>query len=387
MLGPEEDGVGIVARWRNRPIGFCMLPFPAGSAITVEELTRIADARFATALLEARVADTLPLPVAGGAPSLSVVICTKDRAVRLTRLLDSLVEAERDPTFRAVEIVVVDNASVDHTTRDAVAGFPGMRYVFEARTGLNFARNAALAAATGDLIAFLDDDVVIDRWWQRGLAEAWRSRPDAGGFTGLVLPFRLDTDAQQLFESRGGFGRGFRRLEYRSERHDNPLFPAGSGSLGAGCNMAFDRELLISLGGFDEALDTGAPLPGGGDLDIFYRVLRAGRVMVYEPRYAVFHEHRETIPQLQRQYWSWGLGLMAFLVKSRASDPAAKHLHGAMIGWWFGDQAKALAKAIAAGDTRQIRFVLAEIRGGIQGLFGGYRRSLASVQAIREAVN
>ena len=383
-LAIDEDGFGIVARWHDRPIGFCMVACRTGQTLSPGALARIADKRFASAVLEARVGEAQPQPrAATTTPSLSVVICTKDRAVRLTRLLGSLRRMEPDPTFRSIEFVVIDNASVDTATRDAVAAFDGMRYVHEPRTGLNFARNAALAAASGDLIAYLDDDVVVDRWWLQGLAEAWRGRPDAGGFTGLVLPFRLDTEAQRLFESRGGFGRGFRRLEYRRERHDNPLFPTGAGSVGAWCNMAFDRQLLITLGGFDEALDTGAPLPGGGDLDIFYRVLRAGRPMIYEPRYTVFHEHRETIPQLRHQYWSWGLGLMAFLMKSQSSDPKAAKAHRAMIRWWFGDQAKFLAKAIVAGDRRQISFGFAELRGGITGLFGGYQRSQARVQAIR----
>ena len=386
-LAVDENGVGIVARWHDRPIGFRMVACRSGQTLTPAALTRIADTHFASAVLEARVGEVLPasLPGASPKPSLSIVICTKDRAKRLTRLLATLRGMEPDPTFRSVEIVVVDNGSADSATRDAVAGFDGVRYVHEARTGLNFARNAALAAATGELIAYLDDDVVVDRWWLCGLAEAWRSRPDAGGFSGLVLPFRLDTEAQRLFEARGGFGRGFRRIEHRRECYDNPLFPTGAGSVGAGCNMAFDRLLLITLGGFDEALDTGAPLPGGGDLDIFYRVLRSGRPMVYEPRYAVFHEHRETIPQLRRQYWSWGLGLTVFLTKSRRSDPAAAKFHKAMIRWWFGDQLKFLAKAIRVGDLQQISFGLAELRGGVQGMFGEYRRSQARVKAIREA--
>jgi GT2 family glycosyltransferase len=248
---------------------------------------------------------------------------------------------------------------------------------------LNFARNAALSAATGDLIAYLDDDVVVDRIWLDGLAAAWRGSPTAGGFTGLVLPLRLDTPAQIFFELRRGFGRGLARDEFRGARFDNPLHPVGVGILGAGCNMAFDRALLIRLGGFDEALDTGAPLPGGGDLDIFYRVLRAGRIMVYEPQYAIYHEHRETMAQLSRQYWSWGLGFMAFLAKSRRSDGALRDRHQAMIRWWFGYQVRAVLGAARRLRGRELRFHLAELLGGIQGLAGEYDRSLARVQTIR----
>jgi GT2 family glycosyltransferase len=147
--------------------------------------------------------------------------------------------------------------------------------------------------------------------------------------------------------------------------------------------MAFDRRLLEQLRGFDEALDTGAPLPGGGDLDIFYRVLRSGRPMVYEPRFAVFHEHRETMAELIRQYWSWGLGHMAFLAKTRRSDPELGRRHAAMIRWWFVHQLKTWARGIKRRDGPLARFALAELKGGMQGLAGEYGRSQRRVAAIR----
>ena len=317
-------------------------------------------------------------------PSLSVAICTKDRARRVSRLLAALEEVRKGSPFPSVEIIVVDNASVDASTREAAARFEDVRCIFEPKAGLDFARNAALHAATGELIAYLDDDVVVDRNWLAGLAKACRDAPEAGGFTGLVLPFRLDTEAQMLFERRGGFGRGFVRREFRNALFDNPLHPVGSGIVGAGCNMAFDRALLIELGGFDEALDTGAPLPGGGDLDIFYRVLRSGRAMIYEPEYAVYHEHRETVPQLRRQYWTWGLGMMAFLVKCYRTDGELRARHRAMARWWFFDQLKAMARAAGRLSGRDLRFCAAELSGGLWGLAGEYDRSRARVQAIRE---
>jgi hypothetical protein len=148
--------------------------------------------------------------------------------------------------------------------------------------------------------------------------------------------------------------------------------------------MAFDRSLLLALGGFDEALDTGAPLPGGGDLDIFYRVLRSGRAIVYEPRYAVYHEHRETLPQLKRQYWTWGLGFMAFLAKSRRSDPVLKRKQAAILRWWLLDKLADLAVAACCLRFRELGFLTAELRGGIVGMAGEYDRSLKRVQKIRE---
>ena len=386
-LSPEHDGIAVLARWKGRLAGFHMARAAPGYAFSTDEIQALCARRFGRRLLalelEAALAQRWPVEEVS-APSLSIAICTKDRAERLTRLLNSLAPVIGVSRFRSIEVLVIDNASIDSATRIAVAGFADVGYVFEPRAGLDFARNAAVRYATGDLLAFLDDDVVVDRDWLEGLFAAWQGCPDAGGFTGLVLPYRLDTEAQIQFELRGGFGRGFEPKTFHAASADNPLHPVGAGVIGAGCNMAFDRSLLLSLGGFDEALDTGAPLPGGGDLDIFYRVLRSGRAMIYEPRYAVYHEHRETLPQLRRQYWTWGLGFMAFLAKSRRSDPALRHKQGAILRWWLLDKVADLGVAACCLRFRELGFLLAELWGGVIGMAGEYDRSLQRVQKIRE---
>ena len=388
-LAPGEDGLGIVARWEDRLIGFAMRPWAPGVSVDPADLKGYVDAQFATAVLQRKADGELRARWSRSEehspPTLSIAICTKDRAVRLKRLLGSLHVTRGPCGFAAVEVVVIDNAPSDESTQQVVQAFPAVRYLCEPKAGLDFARNAALNAATGDYLAFLDDDVVVDRHWLEGLFDAWRSRPDAGGFTGLVLPFRLETDAQVCFETRGGFGRGFERQVFGATRFGNALHPVGSGILGAGCNMCFDRRLLLELGGFDEALDTGAPLPGGGDLDIFYRVLRAGRLMVYEPAYVVYHEHRETLPQLERQYWTWGLGFMAFLTKCRRTDPSKRREQSAIVWWWLCERSAALARALLRGRTQDLKFGWAELAGGLQGMAGEYDRSVARVRRIRGA--
>ena len=386
-LAPEQDGLAVLARWKGRLAGFHMASATPGCAFSVEEIAALCAKRFGRRLIAIEVETALAQRWPSTSiepPSLSIAICTKDRAKRLARLLDSLQPVIAGSRFRATEVLVIDNASVDSATRDAVAAFDGVRYVFEPRAGLDFARNAAVRSASGDLLAFLDDDVVVDRDWLDGLFAAWQGRPEAGGFSGLVLPHRLDTEAQVQFELRGGFGRGFEPRTFHAASAENPLHPVGSGVIGAGCNMAFDRSLLLSLGGFDEALDTGTPLPGGGDLDIFYRVLRSGRTIVYEPRYAVYHEHRETLPQLKRQYWTWGLGFMAFLAKSRRSDPALKRKQAAILRWWLLDKLADVAVAACCLRFRELGFLTAELWGGIVGMAGEYDRSLKRVQKIRE---
>jgi len=315
-------------------------------------------------------------------PSLCIAVCTKDRAQMLKRCLCSILGLERGDLNIEVEVLVVDNAPSDEATREVVASLEGVRYAREPKPGLDFARNRALRECRSDLLAFLDDDVIADSGWLLGLVEAWRENPDAGAFTGLVLPMELKSRAQILFESCGGFGRGFEKIRYGQTLPGNPVYPCGAGIFGAGANMIIRRDVLLQLNGFDEALDTGRPLPGGGDLDIFYRVIRAGYPLVYEPTLAVFHEHRRDLKALQRQYWSWGLGFMAFVVKCYETDPSQRSNLRALVVWWFKNQLRQLAKAMLRRHVLPAPMLWAELQGGVMGLFGEYNRSKARIAAI-----
>ena len=130
--------------------------------------------------------------------------------------------------------------------------------------------------------------------------------------TGLVIPAELETPAQELFERLGGFGRGFRRQWFHADVSTGRVVGAGAlvsaGEFGTGANMAFRRTTLLRCGGFDPAFDVGTPTGGGGDLDMFHRVIAAGGVLRYEPAAIVFHTHRRTLDELRRQIRANGSG-------------------------------------------------------------------------------
>jgi GT2 family glycosyltransferase len=318
------------------------------------------------------------------APSISIAICSKDRDDWVDRLLVSL-ESFCASGPDAPEVIVIDNASTHERLRDVCQARAWVRYVREPLVGLDFARNRALREATGNVIAFLDDDVVVDRNWFWALRRAWAENPDAGCVTGLVLPMALDTEAQILFERRGGFRRGFRPIRYGPERFGEAHYPFGAGRFGAGANMSLRRSLVLGLGGFDEALDTGRPLPGGGDLDIFFRVLRAGAVLVYEPQMAVHHEHRRELTVLQRQYYTWGLGFAAFIRKSIQDDPTTSRPFLRLLLWWFNYQLRRMRGRLRRRDPTPLPMIWAELWGGVVGLAGEYRRSQRRIAAIKAA--
>jgi GT2 family glycosyltransferase len=198
--------------------------------------------------------------------------------------------------------------------------FPMVRYIREPVAGLDFARNRALRDAKGDVVAFLDDDAVADPDWVEATARAFAATPALGACTGHVAALGSGTEGERLFEANGGFARGTRAIHLPSGAHDGPLdrrapLIAWSISIGSGCSMAVRRQLVLDLGGFDEALDLGDALPGGGDLDILWRVLDAGHDVRYDPAVRARHEHRADAESAIRQICGHNRALIAWLTK------------------------------------------------------------------------
>jgi GT2 family glycosyltransferase len=257
------------------------------------------------------------LPVTCGIPDVSAAICTRDRPDFLRRALRSLISQEA----MLREVLVVDNAPTTDSTRQLVEReFKAVHYFHEPIAGLDFARNRALNVATGEVVAFLDDDAVADSGWVAATQAAFAANPRLGACTGRVDALGLGTDGERLFEANGGFARGYERICLPSDAY-SPCFVmrapliAWSISVGSGCSMAVRRKLVLDLGGFDEALDLGDALPGGGDLDILWRILNAGFEVLYEPAVRALHEHRSDAVAAARQIMGHHRALIAWLTK------------------------------------------------------------------------
>ena len=384
-LNEGQTGLAITLRRKGKPVGFWLDAPAAKRVLQPAEIGQRIIAEAGQALLAEAIREEMTPTHAAALPSVTIAICTKDRPDYLAVLLKSLQTSIAAAARRnvALEIIVVDNAPCDDRTRQTALSFPDTRYALEPKPGLNFARNRAVLEARSDWVAFMDDDVSADAGWLDGFLDAAVAYPDAGCITGLVLPFELETNAQILFEKAGGFRKGFQRAVYRPFAEGKPFYPCFPGLFGTGANMAVRREVVRELGGFDDALDTGAPLPGGGDLDIFYRTIRAGHALVYEPSALVFHRHRRKMNELRRQYWSWGLGFMSFAAKSYWTDPPARsHLRRVVRGE-FKRALFQLGKSLLRRHALSPTFPLAQLWGSMAGWMGGYDRSARRVEAIR----
>ncbi|MEU0372656.1 glycosyltransferase family 2 protein [Streptomyces sp. NPDC006283] len=315
--GGAAGEVFALVRLRGRPVATVVCRIPPGR--------NRADAVAAAARAELAGQEPPPGPPPGDLPRTSVVVATRDGADRLARVLDSLL-AQDHPDF---EVVVVDNAPVTTATRDLVEHkYSGLetvrvRYVVEPVPGLAVAHNRGIAVADGMVLAFTDDDVVADPRWLSVLTAPFADDPRLGCATGLILPARLDTPAQILLESHGGFAKGFapRTYDLRFPPADQPLFPFTAGSFGSGANMAFRASALRRLGGFDPATGTGTPARGGDDLYAFAAVLAAGHRLRYTPEALVWHHHRETWQDLADQAYGYGAGLTAYLTALTVRRP------------------------------------------------------------------
>ncbi|MBV9797289.1 MAG: glycosyltransferase [Solirubrobacterales bacterium] len=256
-------------------------------------------------------------------PPVSVIVPTCCNPGPLERCLRSIFECDYDD----FEVIVVENRpGSSQTARMLVERFPGeraLRYVEEPRPSASLARNAGLTKAEGEIVAFTDDDVVVDPLWLRASVEALTSERGIACVTGLILPLELESESQLLLEQFAGFGKGFRRRTYRlpDSWEENPLLPYTAGTLGSGASIVMLTEVGRELGGFDPALGPATPAKGGEDIDLLARVLQSGHGLSYEPRAIVWHEHPGGRPRLRRQVYSYGVGLGAMLAKQVIAGP------------------------------------------------------------------
>jgi glycosyltransferase involved in cell wall biosynthesis len=259
------------------------------------------------------------VPVSGAdraLPSITVVVCTRDRADQLRTSLNAILRLDY-PRF---DVVVVDNASKTSATRDLLAREfvdPRIEFVAEPVAGLSRARNTGLQKATGEIVAFTDDDVVVDRYWLSQLAAAYVAAPGIDCVTGLVPSGELRTRVQGFFDDRVTWSKSIRPRVYSmaAPPEDLPMFPFCVGQYGTGANFSLRRSTARELGGFDTAFGVGTRTGGGEDLDMFTRVLLSGRSLAVQPSAIVWHRHRDDIAELKKQAKGYGTGLGSWLTK------------------------------------------------------------------------
>jgi glycosyltransferase involved in cell wall biosynthesis len=251
-------------------------------------------------------------------PSCSVVVCTRDRPDELDRCLASLGTLDLAP----MEVIVVDSGPARWPAQ-SVAQSRGARYVLERRRGLGRARNVGARIASGDVVAYLDDDSIAEPGWLRALAVEFED-PAVAVVTGRCAP--MDDQGSEAMRDvmRSWWPNGAGRFAL-DRSVDGWARMAIAGSVGTGGNMALRRIVFSTWTGFDERLGRGAPIDSGEEHHAFFELLRRGYAIAYNPHSVVRHPVPETVESYRRHALRSRAAYVAGLLLLFTEQPESRH--------------------------------------------------------------
>jgi hypothetical protein len=186
---------------------------------------------------------------------------------------------------------------------------------------------------------------------------------------GNVLPIELEDASQQAFENYGGLGRGFEPFEVDGSWYDLfPHKPSPTWSLGATANAAFRASIFHhpDIGLMDEALGPGMPSGVGEDTYVFYKVLKAGYTIVYNPKAFVWHKHRKTRQALERQLYGYSKGHVSYNLTTWLRDGDWRGLAQVLLGLPYAHYYRIKEYLLKRSDY-PLSLIWLEIRGNLAG--------------------
>jgi GT2 family glycosyltransferase len=234
----------------------------------------------ALAAVREAVAD-VPFPSDISWPRVSVIVCSCNGARTIRDCFDGLLRLE----YPNYEVIVVNDGSNDRTA--GIAQEYGFRLITTANRGLSSARNTGLAAATGEIVAYIDDDAYPDTHWLKYLVGTFLSIPHAG-IGGPNIPPPGDGSVAECVAIAPG-GPTHVLLSDRVAEH----IP--------GCNMAFRKDCLEAIGGFDPQFRA-----AGDDVDVCWRLQERGWSLGFSPAAVVWHHRRNSVGAYWKQQRGYG---------------------------------------------------------------------------------
>ena len=217
-------------------------------------------------------------------PRVSVVVCAYNAADTLEDNLRSLEQL----TYPDCEIILVNDGSKDRTS-EIGHRFAKVRVIDTPNAGLSAARNVGLAEATGEIVAYTDADTRVDRDWLTFLVQPFLTSDVVGSGGPNVVPPDDPPIAQCIARAPGGPTHVL--LDDRIAEHV------------PGCNMAFRRDALLAIGGFNPTY-----LRAGDDVDVCWRLQARGWTIGFASSALVWHHHRSSVKSYWRQQVGYGEG-------------------------------------------------------------------------------
>ena len=217
-------------------------------------------------------------------PRVSVVVCAYNAADTLEDNLRSLEQL----TYPDFEIILVNDGSKDRTS-EIGHRFANVRVIDTSNAGLSAARNVGLAEATGEIVAYTDADTRVDRDWLTFLVQPFLTSDVVGSGGPNVVPADDAPIAQCIARAPGGPTHVL--LDDRIAEHV------------PGCNMAFRRDALLAIDGFNPIY-----LRAGDDVDVCWRLQARGWKIGFASSALVWHHHRSSVKAYWRQQVGYGEG-------------------------------------------------------------------------------
>ena len=282
-----------------------------------------------------------------------IIICTYNRAEKLKRSMQSIFNAEI-PESVTVQLTVVNNNSIDKT-ENLIKGFTKnnllLKYLFEEKQGKTYALNKALKYITGDLIAFTDDDITVDKSWIKEMVKALKKYTEYKCFGGKVvavypknMPKWIDINGSMRFLKSVFVDRDDGNLEVEYGNDTISKTPGG-------CNMFFRRKAIEENGPFRIDLGpVGKELGFSEDIEYCHRLIEKGKRFMYIPSAIVYHPvHTERLKKEYLLNWQYRVAKSEVRRNGGYKGTAKvfgvpRYLYGNMIehtvGWWLSPQSK-----------------------------------------------
>lgn len=222
-----------------------------------------------------------PFPPNSDFPKISVVVCSYNGSQTIRETLEALQKIEY-PNF---EVIVVNDGSTD-LLAEIVGEYP-FKLINTPNRGLSSARNTGMLAATGEIVAYIDDDAYPDAHWLQYLAHAFAISNHAGIGGPNIAPKGDGMIAESVANAPGG-----------------PTHVLTADQIAEhipGCNMAFRRDALLAVGGFDPIFRT-----AGDDVDLCWKIQAAGETIGFHPSAVVWHHRRNSVKAYWKQQKGYG---------------------------------------------------------------------------------